>query len=275
MSNIGIHIAQEVHHRVLDCLKYLCAHLLSESIYDQHFFPRGQRFTFQTDAGGSVDYVFRNRVTSFEPVLVGSVKSISRLGPGFGLAAQLKLPAYSSTRMDVFYWNQCAALDAAINSDTHLSSQSVSFEEVVSWCSPSDQCYSDGRLIDPYIPEHAYFRCCLPSAISIGANCDSLVSMSHSDARSSTLADLEDTGIKARVGCENLIPSSSTCSEVSSAGLQEPDDDHLDSISPGHTLICKCSLSLSCRDFPRGPTDGKQSFIRVYTITAVAVECIV
>ncbi|KAJ7154987.1 hypothetical protein C8R43DRAFT_1126377 [Mycena crocata] len=271
MLDISSHIAQEHQHRVLDRLSSLCTPLLSDLVFDRDFFPRGERYTFAVDSGGSVDYVFRNRVTSCEPVIVGSVQSISQLGPGFGLAVKLRVPPYSSNRMDVFYWNQCATLAAIVDGDTHTHSKASEIERVVGCCTPPGHS-DEGGIIDLFIPEYAYFRRCFPSNISIGSGAAALPS---SDGSSCTLTDTggehgdSTTGKPRYMTPCYAIPSSDT----SSCAMEEPDDDHVTSISVGHTLVSKCAIS--CRDYPRGSDSGTEAFVRVYTLTAIAVERVV
>ncbi|KAJ6450320.1 hypothetical protein C8R47DRAFT_1230326 [Mycena vitilis] len=215
----------DLYSRLLNRLFCIPAYLLSVSALDRDFMARKTL----TKHGFDVQYVLPDGDV-FEPVLVGTVKSVEYTHPGSANIV-LATPPYATHEMDVFYWNQVACL-ASVAVDRVRASSPVVLEDVIPWSDgPYDDLADIYVLVEPSATVEQNFPGCscrdLSSRHSRASSCSSTASsstLSSTDLSAPVTIQVGDLlALKCRMQCRDYSPSASGVLRVFSISAVQVD----------------------------------------------------
>ncbi|KAJ7489724.1 hypothetical protein B0H11DRAFT_2191818 [Mycena galericulata] len=256
--------------------------------------PYGTTFESNECVDGSSLYTnCFSRNQPFRPVIFGEVKEILHRGQVQGgwtkspvATLNLGLPKLATNLVDTFFWNQLAELDYGMrresadnDSQVHMLPDEgyIPLDYLIPWSQgplgePSDRIFTQ-------IAFDCHIQRSLPSTISFPAR---LPSRSFSSSLNESISDfITATSSISAVGSPLIGRSSSSTSHTPHNRGTDSNSEDLDfddfsystvcdwrSISVGDFVVIVCDLSRV--DYPH-----LDNFVRVYTITALALNIVV
>ncbi|KAJ7643141.1 hypothetical protein DFH06DRAFT_1333924 [Mycena polygramma] len=198
--------------RLLERLFSIPVYILSVSALGRDFFARNT----PSKCGFDVHYVLPDDSDPFEPILVGTVKSVEYSQPGVANIV-LSTPPHATHEMDVFYWNQVACL-ASVAVARFRSSSAIVLDDVIPWSNgPYDDLSSIYVLMESSTTVERNFAGCScrgpSSRHSRASSCSSTASsstLSSTDVHPPVTIQVGDLlALKCCMQCRDYSPSSS------------------------------------------------------------------